>query len=184
MTTESIIDCFSCGRSMVDRGPRFCSVRCRDWFDAGNPPYEPLDTGRLYGATWRHVAGPHPGYLPKPLRMAGKLTEAGRGFYLDCAGCGKEFESGSLCCCSTACERAYVARQKNLADMLDAPAAKRRCEQCGGDIPRWRNGRKVSKSARFCGPRCQQKTARLRGGASSAVLTAETQKKPLFHGAS
>ena len=37
-------ECFSCGRTFHCTGPdesgRFFSVRCRGWFDDGNPPYE------------------------------------------------------------------------------------------------------------------------------------------------
>jgi hypothetical protein len=160
-TTEKpdIIDCFSCGRSMVYRAPRAdgssgrcCSDRCREWFDAGNPAYEPLDTRKLYDETWRHAGGPRAGYLPRPMH-AGPV-----GFFIDCVGCGKEFESRGLRCCSPDCERALVARQKNRADMLDAPAAKRSCEECGRPIPRWRNGREVSATVRFCpGGKCARR---------------------------
>jgi hypothetical protein len=42
---HNIITCFSCGSTFVYRGRqadlngRFCSMRCRDWFDNGNPSY-------------------------------------------------------------------------------------------------------------------------------------------------
>jgi predicted nucleic acid-binding Zn ribbon protein len=174
-----LIDCFSCGRSLVYRGTRFCSARCREWFDAGNPPYEPLDTSKLYGATWRHVAGPSAGYLPRPMRMAGKLTERGRGFYIDCAGCGKEFESRGLRCCSPECERALVARQKNLADMLDVPTEKRKCETCGANIPRWRNGRKVSKTTRFCSDKCSARARQVLRVQNGGFVAPNAKEMPI-----
>src|SRR5262249_8566114 len=43
---HNIIPCFSCGSTFVYRGRqadlngRFCSMRCQDWFDDGNPSYE------------------------------------------------------------------------------------------------------------------------------------------------
>src|SRR5215831_7118390 len=43
---HNIISCFSCGSTFVYRGRqadlngRFCSMRCQDWFDDGNPSYE------------------------------------------------------------------------------------------------------------------------------------------------
>ena len=43
---HNIIPCFSCGTTFVYRGRqadlngRFCSMRCQDWFDDGNPSYE------------------------------------------------------------------------------------------------------------------------------------------------
>src|SRR5215472_1400852 len=43
---HNIISCFSCGTTFVYRGRqadlngRFCSMRCQDWFDDGNPSYE------------------------------------------------------------------------------------------------------------------------------------------------
>jgi hypothetical protein len=43
---HNIIPCFSCGFKFLYRGQqtdlngRFCSMRCQDWFDGGNPSYE------------------------------------------------------------------------------------------------------------------------------------------------
>jgi len=42
---------------------------------------------------------------------------------------------------------------------------KRKCHQCGGDIPRWRNGRLVSKATRFCTPKCKGAFSRAAKGA-------------------
>jgi predicted nucleic acid-binding Zn ribbon protein len=37
---------------------------------------------------------------------------------------------------------------------------KRKCEECGGDIPFWRKGKTVPKNTRFCGESCQGKARR------------------------
>jgi hypothetical protein len=54
-------------------------------------------------------------------------------------------QSGS----SVECERAARERAENAKLIVEAgiePTAKRRCEHCGGNIPRWRNGRQVADS--------------------------------------
>jgi hypothetical protein len=47
-----ITKCFSCGYAVVNRGRRFCSDRCRQWYDDGNPGYDqdwlPFDGEQLY----------------------------------------------------------------------------------------------------------------------------------------
>jgi hypothetical protein len=53
--------CFSCGGSYTVADGRFCSARCREWFDGGNPPYDPNYVRRVTDAplsAWRVVAGP------------------------------------------------------------------------------------------------------------------------------
>jgi len=87
------------------------------------------------------------------------------GFKIACAGCQKEFESTGPRCCSDACERRYRERQANIALMAEAgiePTKKRRCAApgCSSTIPKWRKGRAVSKSARFCSPACQKRAKR------------------------
>lgn len=60
--------------------------------------------------------------------LRNRLKKEPKGFYIKCAHCRKEFESHGLRCCSTECERAYCARQANLAVMAEAgmePATKR-----------------------------------------------------------
>ena len=86
------------------------------------------------------------------------------GFLIDCAGCGKRFDSKGLRCCSPACERSLGDRRKTERLKIEAGVeyqsrlgAKRKCEGCGGDIPNWRKGRRVSKATRFCSPSCGQK---------------------------
>ena len=167
LSAKSVIGCHCCGRDMLYRGPsgddsgRFCSTRCREAFDAGFPPYQPVDIRKLFTASWRVVAGGDPGHLPRPMRMGPS------GFFINCAGCDKEFESKGLRCCSKECERRYRDREDNaelMAEVGIEPAAKRMCAAvgCGKPIPRWRNGRAVRKSARFCSPPCQGKSSRKR----------------------
>lgn len=183
--------CSSCGYSMIARKGRFCSDRCRSWFDAGNPSYEEqcehqraLENAPLRGFV--AVAGPPGTVGTNPwqsiLDASGGgtpiLRRGAHGFYIHCAGCQKEFESRGLRCCSAACERRYRERQDNLAVMAEAgiePAAKRRCE-CGAVIPKWRNGRRVSSATRFCSPKCSRK-ARRASDSGNAPLKLETMKK-------
>jgi hypothetical protein len=147
--------CHACGRAMTYRGPagdnsgRFCSDNCRELYDAaGFPAYDP---------TYAHKGNPRWYSLP-----VGK-----HGFLIDCAGCGKSFDSCGLRCCSPECERTY--RDRGAIERLKAEAGvefesklgpKRKCERegCGNDIPRWRKGRSVRKTARFCSPECQRAT--------------------------
>lgn len=118
-----------------------------------------MNIRKLFAATWRVSAGGDPGHLPQPMRMGPS------GFFINCAGCDKEFESRGLRCCSKDCERRARDRQDNAKAMaevgMEAPT-KRICEAegCGRAIPRWRNGRAVSKAARFCQPSCSDKTRR------------------------
>ena len=119
-------------------------MRCQDWYDAGNAPI-----------TDQKVA--YRSRFDKPMRMGPK------GFYIDCAHCQKEFESLGLRCCSPKCERSYREREDNLAVMGGAgieAKPKRQCESCGARIPVWRNGRRVSKSVRFCSEKCRKRVAR------------------------
>jgi hypothetical protein len=57
----TVAKCFACGRGMVDRGSRFCTDRCRQYYDAGFPTYDPHQARAVttvpLGA-WRIVAGP------------------------------------------------------------------------------------------------------------------------------
>jgi hypothetical protein len=129
-----ITECFSCGYRMRYRGPRFCSDRCREWFDAGNPSYEQQEE-----------------LARKPSAMS-----------IVCLGCRKEFYSRGLRCCSVECERRYRERQDNLAVMAEVgmePTAKRHCAnpECGQTIPKWHNGRRVSSATRFCSRKCARR---------------------------
>jgi len=135
-------ECFVCERGMVYRGTRFCSARCRDWYDAGNPAHQEI--------TYRWRDG-------RPMKMGT------RGFLINCAHCSQEFDSKGLRCCSRDCEQSYRERQDNLAVMAEVGielTAKRECHTCGARIPKWRKGRRVSSKTRFCSPKCSQKTRR------------------------
>jgi hypothetical protein len=159
-TDTSVMACFACGRSYAPKPPsgddstRFCSDNCRQAYDAGFPAYEPLNIDKFYS-------------LPK----------GPKGFYINCLGCDRRFDSKGLRCCSLECERKYREREQARAVMaeidMDAPV-KRQCEECGGAIPRWRNGRAVSRSARFCSPKCGGKTHRKARSSPDGISTAES----------
>jgi hypothetical protein len=179
-TKTDVVACRSCGHTFRYRGRRgdlngnFCSARCQDWFDDGNPSYEEqrerqrkLENAPLRGFTV--IAGP-PGTIgTNPWQSivdarnsVGDMRPGVHGFYIRCAGCQKDFESRGLRCCSTACERRYCERQENLRVMAEVgiePSAKRKCEAegCGRPIPKWRNGRRVSSATRFCSAKCRQR---------------------------
>jgi hypothetical protein len=135
------IECHACGRSMTYKGSRFCTERCRDYYDSGAPGYAQRQSTNNCG-----------------MRMGPN------GFYVRCVHCHQELESKGVRCCSAECERRYVERQANLAVMAEVgikPSAKRRCERCGCAIPNWRNGRRVAVTTRFCSDRCSRKACKL-----------------------
>jgi hypothetical protein len=154
--------CFSCGRaytSGIGGVGRFCSLRCRDAFDSGFPAYAPPKSYRELVA-WQ---GP-------------------LGMLINCSGCGKKFDSCGLRCCSIECRRASRRKQELDAELAGQPfrAVKRRCSHCGGAIPNWRKGRRVSSAVKFCSPRCQRKgaqNAKERIASSRDVLVGQTAKK-------
>jgi hypothetical protein len=183
-----VVACWSCGYTFRYRSRRgdlngnFCSARCQEWYDAGNPSFEEqrelqreLDSAPLHSFT--AVAGPPDTVGANPwqsiIDASGDgtpiLRRGTNGFYIRCAGCQKEFESKGLRCCSAECERRYRERQENLRVMAEAgiePAAKRACENCGTALPKWSKGR-LSKN-RFCSARCQKAQRR-------TEMTAEAQ---------
>jgi hypothetical protein len=135
--------CFMCARGMIYRGSRFCSDRCRDYYDAGAPGCE---------QDWRYpdVAFTHLDGQP--------MTKGTHGFKINCAHCRKEFDSKGLSVVPPKCERGYREREQNRATLAEVGVEakeKRRCEQCGVNIPMWRNSRKVSSATRFCSPKCK-----------------------------
>ena len=161
-------ECFSCGRTFTPKvHARFCSERCREWFDNGNPPHDPH-------------------YASKTNQRWYSLPMGKHGFLINCFGCGKQFDSKGLRCCSRDCERDYrerEEREKLIAEVGGEPATKRRCEApgCGEIIPRWRKGRAVSKATRYCSRKCAESAGKGES-ARNAVLVAETQKKPPSNG--
>jgi hypothetical protein len=162
-TPSSSIDCFLCGRSFTYREPkgdentRFCSDRCREAYDAGRRAIEDLDPFKI--TKWRVIAGGNPGYLPSTPMRRGKVV-----WYITCAGCQREFESKGLRCCSTDCERRLRERGENLALMsevgMELTTTKPTCQECGRNIPVWRNGRRVPQGTKFCSPRCARRARR------------------------
>jgi hypothetical protein len=153
---DQILPCFMCGRRMPYRNGRFCCDRCRDHYDAGHDP------GSLHPETTYHWRDGTP------------MLRGADGFLISCAHCRKKFDSKGLRCCSVECERAYCQQQDNLTTLVAAgiaPATKRQCEQCGVQIPGWRNGRRVSGKTKFCSDRCRLKALRndlsASGGGSS-----------------
>jgi hypothetical protein len=149
-TTErtEIGACFMCGRGMVYRGTRFCSDRCRDYYDTGAPGNE---------QDWRR---PDIAFTYLDGRSMAKGVH---GFKINCAHCAKEFDSKGLRCCSPECERGYREREQNRATLAEVGVEvkeKRPCEQCGVNIPMWRNRRKVSSVTRFCSPKCKARAFR------------------------
>ena len=160
-----ITKCFICGYSMVYRGSRFCSDRCREWFDAGNNPVDNYENYSLTG--WRVIAGP-PGieigsdyYAGIFGRQPPGMKPSRYGFYIPCAHCKKDFEcKGEGRTCSDECARGLREHEANLAIMAERgiePAAKKTCIQYGAIIPKWRKGRRVSATVRFCSGKCGQK---------------------------
>jgi hypothetical protein len=59
--SNQTVECFLCGYSLIYKGSRFCSDRCRQAFDAGHSHLDP-NQGRAFCALpldrWRIVAGP------------------------------------------------------------------------------------------------------------------------------
>jgi hypothetical protein len=109
------------------------------------------------------------------------------GFAIKCAGCRQNFSSRGLRCCSAICEANYrhdEDRRATLAELGIEPVTKRKCEECGKDIPKYRGvgkaRREVRKDTRFCSDRCRQKQAQN----PVLALTAIEAKKPLVNGGS
>ena len=134
--------CFMCGRTFTDGkghglNGRFCSTLCLDGFDAGLMP-------------------------PQPPRYS--LPVRGDGFVITCKGCKRPFVSKGLRCCCPDHERKYREGLEIAGIVKEVGGelpTKRRCECCGGTIPRWLpNGRAVPKNRRFCSDRCAAKMKR------------------------
>jgi hypothetical protein len=92
------------------------------------------------------------------------LPQSGDGFRIECKGCRKPFVSRGLRCCSPECERSYREQldiKSTMAEVgMEPMREKRKCEECGGDIPLWRKGKAVRSDSRFCSSRCQAKAKR------------------------
>ena len=79
-TQHNIVLCYVCGHTFVYKGRRgdpngrFCSMRCQDWYDAGNAPI-----------TDRRIVYRY--------RDGRSMKSISKGFYIACAHCREEFES-------------------------------------------------------------------------------------------
>jgi hypothetical protein len=190
---HNIIACFSCGATFIYRGRkgelngRFCSMRCQQWFDDGNPSYEQQqeqerELSKASLDSFVVMAGP-PGTVGrrpyaelldaiaqargKP-RQSYQTKRTRDGYTIQCPQCRKDFESKGLRCCSKDCEKAHGEQEDNVAVLAKAGIeikAKKLCAECAGRMPVWRNGRRVPSSARFCSDRCRNKAARTRKAA-------------------
>src|SRR5262249_22027828 len=102
------------------------------------------------------------------------------GFMIDCAGCGKKFESRGLRCCSADCECDRRRQQDLEIELEGSPRAiKPRCRECGASMKLWRKGRRVSTARKFCSSACQQRHSRKRRMGDSPrpkKMNGETQK--------
>jgi hypothetical protein len=141
-TPSSSIDCFLCGRSYTYKGPngddsgRFCSDKCREAYDRGLAAYDP-------------------GYALKDNPRWYNVPIGPKGFFINCASCGNRFDSMGLRCCSPECERRLCEHDENTTLMAGVgievePRRKCAASGCSNPVPKWRNGRRVSKRARFC----------------------------------
>jgi hypothetical protein len=169
---DRIIACFACGHGFVCKGRqgdlngRFCSMRCQSWHDKGIGE-TPSDTTSLRG--WKVIAGPpsieigsdyYAGAFGRELIP---MKQKGDGLETKCFGCGKDFLSKGLRCCSAECEKRYREREHNLAVMAEVgikAKAKRTCSRCGSRISTWRDGRRVSSKTRFCSPKSADRARR------------------------
>src|SRR5215831_11591198 len=119
--------CFGCGKPYIYRGPRednsgrFCSDECRIEYDTPRAfTFDPFKHTK-----WRVLAGGETGYLvTTPMtRVSAREREDGisrGGWRIDCAGCGKRFESFGLRHCKPGCAR--VGRERLEARALMAEA--------------------------------------------------------------
>jgi hypothetical protein len=128
--------------------------------------FEPLK--ECPAGPWHVTAGGDPGYMPRtPMRM-GPV-----GWFIQCVGCGTEFESIGLAHCGKSECRAAAPRRKSTTEGYAPPpprAGARLCEcGCGRSIPVWRKTktkdgkittRRVSKATRFFSGGCQARAAR------------------------
>jgi hypothetical protein len=128
--------CHACGREYTYRKPvgddngRFCSVNCREVYDAGAPAFDP-DYANKSNPRWYSLSiGP-------------------QGFWINCAGCRRRFDSKGLRCCSDVCERKVCNHED------DEVAKTRGCSFCGRRIPKARGNR-----AKYCEDACGEANRR------------------------
>ena len=177
LTEGSPTLCFACRRSFMyhldpadGRNVRFCSWRCQNAYD---------DPGIVY-------SDPVIRYTYRDER---RMMPRGAGFAHRCLGCGHEFVSKGLRCCSPACEAKH-RRKEELATELSTlgvrvDTKRRKCEGCGALIPRFRKGKAVSKTVRFCSAKCSQRArrnAKMAPDSLPGVSTPNSCEKSPFYG--
>jgi hypothetical protein len=186
-----LIPCFQCAKAFAYPGPhgddsgRFCSGACRIEYDC--PGASSFDSFKI--TCWRKVAGGDPGYLvATPMQRVPGRKHKDRpaicgGWRAPCRGCCKPFESFGWAYCSQDCKHASRQREVNEVDMAAAGIerpTKRKCLECGDSIPRWRNGRAVSKAIKYCSDKCaaraRRKVKRSRCIASQVFCRPKQQK--------
>ena len=161
-TQHNIVPCFVCGHTFVYKGRkgdlngRFCSMRCQEWYDAGHPVAitDSIDCGMKRGS---------------------------KGFYIDCAGCHKEFESLGQRCGSTECERRHRERRDNLAVMAEVgvgPIAERGVKRRAK--PRSPNGARAGRSPARLGTARRNVREKPKGplGARTGFWSSKRSKRP------
>jgi hypothetical protein len=112
-SSADITKCFSCGYGMVYKGRCFCSDRCCDWYNAGNPGYAqdwlrprkiedtPLcDLKVTAGSPGVEIGSSYYFGERDPVTMRPTRD----GYMILCVHCQVEFESKGLRCCSPRCE--------------------------------------------------------------------------------
>jgi hypothetical protein len=153
--------------------------------------FEPDDLRRFTAQPFtgtRVIAGPPGVEAYDPLAGSRQLSRGikrrgASGWIIECFGCGKQFDSTGLRCCSVECERKYLRQRENESIMAEVGMEKpvrRKCEECGRDLPNWVKGKRVSKRRRFCSPKCQQRAAKKAGlvpDATNPDLNANAAKK-------
>ena len=133
-TKHNVVACFSRGQTFVYKGRqgsvsvwigsdedghpspdtslngRFCSLRCQQWFDDGNPSQEeqreherqlltaPLDAFHVLAGTKDMEAGAnyYEGVFPKGHKLTPIIRRSSEGVYIPCKHCNKEFDSKGL----------------------------------------------------------------------------------------
>jgi hypothetical protein len=175
LTNPRAAELFCLWANLLQGEDRFCSPRYRIAFDGGFPPYSraPISTG----VQWHVVAG-------RPVLIPRDFSTRGDGCMIACEGCQRGFVSRGLRCCSVECERKHKQQLEIAAAVAEVGleiAPKRKCEACGGAIPRWRAGKAVRKTTRFCSKKCSKRASKV-SYAFDPVLGPEGAKKSLQNG--
>jgi hypothetical protein len=126
-----------------DRDERAARKSARTAPSRSSSDFDPFQVTR-----WRVVAGPNPGHMPKTRARQGPT-----GWFIACERCGVEFESKGWRYCSSCMALPAEERRR---DATPAPS-ERRCERCGGPIPRRARG-----DASYCSRACRRSAANAR----------------------